>query len=158
MKPHNELPRAGVEDDLGAFEDAASRDLTGWIRGDSQGDAFVLPSVKISGGIDMNADLGRISELTRDLVFTEPVKQPVAREHAAAVRIDVLSLVIEPQLNGPKGVCGNPSWNLTSTKICRKEWQAKGAQADSEPCIFGLAVHLDPQGSVGQCAAILTTK
>src|ERR1035437_2287323 len=102
MKPHHELFRARIEDDFWSFENATARDRTLRIIAHGQRDAFVAPVVKIARGINMDADVRRVAHFASEMVFAEPEINSIVKQNAAAVGVDMDTIVVRPQFAGAK--------------------------------------------------------
>ena len=99
VEPHHELSGGGVEDHLGAFDDAAALDVVAGLFDDGEGDAAVGPVVEIGGRVNVDADLGGVAVL---LVLAEPEVDAFVEEDAATVDVEVIALIVGPGLIGKK--------------------------------------------------------
>ena len=118
MEPHAELLRHGVVDDLRTLQDAAALNvgvrrratpshalgtvLTGRRLGDAEGHAAVAPVHQVFRGIAHHADQCITGMLA--LMLAKPVIGIVVFQDAAAVGVDMFTLVVEPQLARPDGL------------------------------------------------------
>jgi hypothetical protein len=87
VKPHDKLASPRVEQNFGPLQDAAGGDLAGRVGRDRQGNALILPVIKVLGRIGVNADLGGIARFPGGLVFPVPIENALVPEDAAAVGV-----------------------------------------------------------------------
>ena len=127
VEPHHETLGPRVVNHLRPLDDAALGNLAARVLLDGQRDAFVLPSIKIGGGITGNANLRRVSQLPGHLVLAEPMVFPFMPQHPAAMGVDGLAAIVRPDFTGRETV--------------GRTDDIRGKQGDDDPSEHGMIYH-----------------
>ena len=102
VKPHTELFRYGIVDDLRTLHDAATLNVVTPLVADAEGNAAVAPVHQIFRGIAHHAHQCIAGTLA--LMLAEPVVSITVFHYATAVGVDVTPRVVAPQLTAAYGL------------------------------------------------------